>query len=136
MEETKLGIARGTAPEVKQHGEMLAKDHSGFIAAFERIFMKHDIKRTAPSDNAATEQRHQAVIDSLRTRSGANFDREYITEAIIDYRAFIALVSETLLPTVKEPALAAHLKEVLPAFKKHLAMTIEASRKLNIPDAK
>src|SRR6478672_12179346 len=41
---------------------------------------------------------------------------------------------ETLLPTVKEPALAAHLKEVLPAFKKHLAMTIEASRKLNIPD--
>ena len=102
MEETKLGIARGTAPEVKQHGEMLAKDHSGFIAAFERIFMKHGIKRTAPSDNAATEQRHQAVIDSLRTRSGANFDREYITEAIIDYRAFIALVSETLLPTVKE----------------------------------
>jgi Domain of unknown function (DUF4142) len=84
VEETKLGIARGTAPEVKQHGEMLAKDHSGFIAAFERIFMKHGIKRTAPSDNAATGQRHQAVIDSLRTRSGANFDREYITEAIID----------------------------------------------------
>jgi len=47
VEETKLGIARGTAPEVKQHGEMLAKDHSGFIAAFERIFMKHGIKRTA-----------------------------------------------------------------------------------------
>jgi hypothetical protein len=45
-------------------------------------------------------------------------------------------VSETLLPTVKEPALAAHLKEVLPAFKKHLPMTIEASRKFNIPDAK
>ncbi|MGB6767003.1 MAG: hypothetical protein WBE50_02735 [Methyloceanibacter sp.] len=45
-------------------------------------------------------------------------------------------MSETLLPTVKESALAAPLKEVLPAFKKHLAMTIEASRKLDIPDAK
>ena len=136
VEEAKLGIARGTAPEVKQHGEMVAKDHSGVIAAFEGILMEHGIKPTAPSDNAATEQHHQAVIDSLRARSGANFDREYITEAIIDHRAFIALVSETLLPTVKEPALAAHLKEVLPAFKKHLAMTIEASRKLDIPDAK
>jgi hypothetical protein len=95
--------------------------------------MEHGIKPTAPSDNATTEQHHQAVIDSLRARSGANFDREYITEAIIDHRVFIALVSETLLPTVKEPALAAHPKEVLPAFKKHLAMTIEASRKLDIP---
>src|SRR6476620_4214675 len=129
-----LGIARGTAPEVKQHGEMVAKDHSGVITTFEGILMEHGIKPTAPSDNAATEQRHRAVIDSLKARSGTDFDREFITEAIIDHRAFIALVSETLLPTVKEPALAAHLKEVLPAVKKHLAMTIEASRKLNIPD--
>jgi predicted outer membrane protein len=136
VEEAELGIARGTAPEVKQHGEMVANDHSGVITAFEGILMEHGIKPTAPTDNAATEQRHRAVIDSLKARSGIDFDREYITEAIIDHRAFIALVSETLLPTVKEPALAAHLKEVLPAFKKHLAMTVEASRKLNIPDAK
>jgi putative membrane protein len=136
VEEATLGIARGTAPKVRRHGEMVAKDHSGVIATFERILLEHGIKPTAPSDNAATEQRHQAVIDALKARSGADFDREYITEAIIDHRAFIALVSETLLPAVKEPALASHLKEVLPAFKKHLAMTIEASRKLNIPDGK
>lgn len=135
VEEAELGIARGTAREVKQH-EMVANDHRGVITAFEGILMEHGIKPTAPSDNAATEQRHRAVIDTLKARSSADFDREYITEAIIDHRAFIALVSETLLPSVKEPALAVHLKEVLPAFKKHLAMTIEASRKLNIPNAK
>ena len=37
VEEAKLGIARGTAPEVKQHGEMVAKDHGGVIASFEGI---------------------------------------------------------------------------------------------------
>ena len=52
VEEAELGIARGTAPEVKQHGEMVAKDHSGVIAAFEGILMEHGIKPTAPSDNA------------------------------------------------------------------------------------
>jgi len=31
VEETKLGIARGTAPEVKQHGEMLAKVTAGSL---------------------------------------------------------------------------------------------------------
>jgi predicted outer membrane protein len=74
--------------------------------------MERGIEPTAPSDSAATEQRHQAVLDSLKARRGADFDREYITEAMIDHRAFIALVSETLLPAVKEPALASHLGDV------------------------
>jgi predicted outer membrane protein len=136
VEEAKLGIAHGTSPEVKQHGEMVAQDHSGLIAAFRGILMEHGITPTPPSDNAATEQHHQAVIDALKTRSGADFDREYITEAIIDHRAFIALVSETLLPDARNPALASHLKEVLPAFKKHLSMSIEAAKKLDVSDAR
>ena len=136
VEEAKLGIARGTAPEVKQHGEMVAKDHGGVIASFEGILTEQGIEPTAPSGNAPTVQQHQAVIDALKARSGADFDREYLTEAIIDHRAFIALVSEILLPDARNPALASHLKEVLPAFKKHLSMSIEAAKKLDVSDAR
>ena len=115
---------------------MVAKDHGGVIASFEGILTEQGIEPTAPSGNAPTVQQHQAVIDALKARSGADFDREYLTEAIIDHRAFIALVSETLLPDARNPALASHLKKVLPAFKKHLSMTIEAAKKLDVSDAR
>jgi putative membrane protein len=136
VDEAKLGIARGTASEVKEHGEMVVKDHGGVIAAFEGLLTEQGIKPMAPSDDAATVQHHQAVMDSLKSRSGADFDREYLTQAIISHRAFISLVSETLIPAARNPALASHLKEVLPAFKEHLSMTIESAKRLNLPDAR
>lgn len=135
VERARLGIACGTAPEVMQHAEMVAKDHGAVIAAFVGLFAEQRFKLTAPSDDAATVHRHQAIMDDLKRRSGADFDREYLTEAIITHRAFIASVRE-MLPAVSNPALAAHLKEVLPAFKQHLALTIDATRKLNVSSAR
>jgi predicted outer membrane protein len=37
VDEAKLGIVRGTASAVKQHGEMVAKDHGSVIAALARL---------------------------------------------------------------------------------------------------
>jgi predicted outer membrane protein len=131
VEEGKLGVARGSASEVTQHGQMVAKDHGAVVAAFEKLLTEQGIKPTEPTDNEASVQRHQQVMDSLKERSGTDFDREYLSQAIIGHRAFIALVSETLLPAASNAALASHLKEIMPAFKQHLAMTIEAAKKLS-----
>jgi putative membrane protein len=130
VEEAELGVARGTASDVKEHGEMVAKDHRGVVETFEGILTKNGIKPIAPPDDAATLERHHAVMADLKARSGANFDREYLTQAIIGHRAFIALVNERLLPAARNPEIASHLKGVLPAFEKHLAMTIAAAKRL------
>jgi predicted outer membrane protein len=37
VDEAKLGIVRGTASAVKQHGEMVAKDHGSVIAGLARL---------------------------------------------------------------------------------------------------
>jgi predicted outer membrane protein len=130
VEEAELGIARGTAAEVKEHGEMVARDHRGVVKAFEDLLAKQGIKPVVPAGFEETAKQHQAEMADLRGRSGADFDREYLTRAIVSHRAFIVSVSDTLLPEVKNPALAAHMKEVLPAFKKHLTMTIQAAKKV------
>ena len=129
VDEAELGIARGTAPEVKQHGEMVANDHRGVIKAFEGILAKDGIEPIAPADFDATVKQHQAAIDTLKHKSGITFDRDYFTSAIINHRAFIDLVRETLLPTVKDQALASHFESVLPAFAEHLYMTVAAAKK-------
>jgi len=130
VEEAELGAVRGTASGVKQHGEMVAKDHRGVVVAFQGILTQNNIEPVAPADDSATVQHHLAVMKDLRARSGADFDREYLTQAIIGHRAFIELVSQTLLPAARNPSLASHLKAVLPAFKQHLAMTMTAAKSL------
>lgn len=130
VEEAELGIARGTAAEVKEHAEMVTRDHRGVVKAFEDLLAKEGIKPVAPSGFEATAKQHQAEMADLRERSGADFDREYLTRAIVSHRAFIGTVRDTLLPEVKNSTLAAHMKEVLPAFKEHLSMTIQAAKKV------
>jgi predicted outer membrane protein len=109
---------------------MVAKDHRGVVVAFQGILTQNDIKPVPPADDSATVEHHLAVMKDLRARSGADFDREYLTQAIIGHRAFIELVSRTLLPAARNPVLASHLKAVLPAFKQHLAMTMTAAKSL------
>jgi putative membrane protein len=115
---------------VKEHGEMVAKDHRGVVKAFEDVLAKQGITPVVPSGFEETAKHHWAEMADLRSRNGADFDREYLTRAIVSHRAFIESVQGTLLPEVKNPALAAHMKEILPAFKKHLSMTIEAAKKV------
>jgi predicted outer membrane protein len=79
VEEGELGSARGTAPEVKEHGAMVAKDHRGVVESFEGILAKNGIKPIAPSDDARTLEQHHAAMADLKARSGANFDRASIS---------------------------------------------------------
>lgn len=129
VEEAELGVARGTASEVKQHGEMVANDHRGVIKAFEAILAKDGIEPVAPADFDAALKQHQSVMAKLKDKSGVAFDRDYFTYAIINHRAFIDLVRQRLLPAVTNPELEAHFQSTLPAFTKHLYLTVAAAKK-------
>jgi predicted outer membrane protein len=129
VEEAELGVARGTAPEVKQHGEMVANDHRGVIKTFEAILAKDGIEPVAPADFDAALKQHQAIMAKLKDKSGVAFDRDYFTYAIINHRAFIDLVRERLLPAVTNPELESHFESTLPAFTQHLYLTVAAAKK-------
>ena len=62
VEEAELGIARGTAPEVKQHGEMVAKDHSGVIAATEGIRSTASNQRPLPTTRRLSNTTRRSFI--------------------------------------------------------------------------
>lgn len=136
IETAELGITLGTSDDVKQHGEMVAKDHRGVVKMFEELLHMNHIKPVETSGSAASVAQHQAVMANLRTKKGEDFDKAYLMHEASNHRAVIDAIRNKLLPGVKNPAVASHMRDVLPAFEHHLAMTLEAAKSAGSSDAK
>lgn len=136
VEKAELGKTLGNSVDVKQHGDMVAKDHRGVVKSFEELLKMNGVKPVEPSGSAASVAQHQAVMADLKARSGADFDRSYLIHEVGNHRAVIEAIRTTLLPALKSQALATHMKAVLPAFEHHLAMTIDAAKKSGVSEAK
>ena len=50
VETAELARAQGTAPEVKHHGDEVAKDHRGVVKMFEELLLKNGIKPITAAD--------------------------------------------------------------------------------------
>ena len=133
VETAELARAQGTAPEVKHHGDEVAKDHRGVVKMFEELLLKNGIKPITAADSALRVAEEQKVVSGLKQKSGADFDRAYLAHEVENHRAVIKVVRETFLPATKNDQLAAHFKDVLPAFEHHLAMTLDAAKALGVP---
>ena len=132
VETAKLGMTLGTSDDVKQHGEMVARDHRGVVKMFEELLHMNHINPVETSGSAASIAQHLAVMTDLKTRKGADFDKAYLAHEAGNHRAVIDAIRNTLLPAVKNSAVAGHMKDVLPAFEHHLSMTLEAAKKAGI----
>ena len=135
VETAELARARGTDAAVKQHGNEVASDHRGVIKMFEGLLLKNGIQPVTVADSASRLAAEQKVVSDLKKRTGADFDRAYIAHEAANHRAVITAVRETLLPATKNAQLAAHFRDVLPAFEHHLAMTLDAAKSLGVPTA-
>lgn len=130
VETAKLGLERGTAPEVKAHGKMVAKDHTGVVKMFEKLLKTTGVKPTAPPNSQERLEQHQKNLAALKTKSGKAFDRAYVDHELANHRAVIKALRDVLIPTVENSALREHFRAMLPAFEHHLATTVEAAKKL------
>jgi putative membrane protein len=136
VETAELGMTLGTSDDVKQHGEMVARDHRGVVKMFEELLHMNHINPVETSGSAASIAQHLAVMTDLKTRKGADFDKAYLAHEAGNHRAVIDAIRNTLLPAVKNSAVAGHMKDVLPAFEHHLSMTLEAAKKAGIAETK
>ena len=133
VEVAELGQSVGASDEVKQLGQMVAEDHRGVVKSFEELLQRSHVKPVATPASVAAIAQHQAVLADLKARKGADFDKAYLLFETRNHRAVIRALRKTLLPAVRNEAIAAHLKSLLPAFEHHLAMTLEAANKAGIP---
>ncbi len=132
VEVAELGQSAGASDGVKQLAQMVADDHRGVIKSFEDILQMNRIKPVETAASTAAIAQHQAVLADLRARKGADFDKAYLLFETRNHRAVIKALRNTLLPAVRNEAIAAHMNGLLPAFEHHLAMTRDAATKAGI----
>ncbi len=132
VEVAELGQAAGASDEVRQLGQMVAHDHRGVIKSFEELLEMNHVKPIATPASMAAIAEHQAVLADLKARKGADFDKAYLLFETRNHRAVIKALRKTLLPAVRNEAIAAHFRSLLPAFEHHLAMTLDAAKKAGI----
>jgi putative membrane protein len=132
VEAGELGAKRGTAADVKKHGETVATEHRGVVKMFEGLLLKRGIKPTAPANSEANVGQHKSIMEDLGGRHGSDFDRAYLAHEVATHRAVVAALRGVLLPGAKDPEIVSHFNTVLPAFEHHLAMAVEAAKNAGV----
>ena len=109
-----LAQQKATNSKVKDFGAMMVSDHSK--ANNELIALAKSKNITLPTTVGADEQK---VKDDLSQKSGADFDKAYVSDMVDDHKKDIKEF-EDAINILKDPDLKAFAVKTLPTLKKHL----------------
>jgi putative membrane protein len=124
-----LAAERGHAKEVREFGAMLVRDHQQVRQLGRDLAAKLGVTPTPPADNAGAAAHAQAMA-SLRSKTGAEFDRAFLQHEAAFHKSVIDAVQTTLLPAIKNDELRALVEKVAPAFQAHMLAAQNLERRL------
>ena len=105
---------KGVNNKVKNFGAMMVIDHSKANGEFEGIAKSKKI--TLPAAPGAEDQK---TMDELSKKSGADFDKAYVSDMIDDHKKDIKAF-EAASKNCKDPEIKAFAMKTLPVLRKHL----------------
>jgi putative membrane protein len=129
IETGKLAAERGSSPEVRQFGAMLARDHEMVRQQGRDLAKKLGVTPTPPKGDQSVRDQ-AALIGRLKSLHGAEFDRAFLQHEADFHRNVISAIETTLLPAIKNEELKALVVKVAPAFQAHLDMAENLGRRL------
>lgn len=112
--------SRAKNAAVKQFGRTMATDHRAVNKAAGELVTR---LKVTPMENAISNKLRAdgaAVRAKLAAKSGAEFDRSYITHEIEYHKAVIAAVDDLLIPNATNDELKQTIIGVRPALVAHL----------------
>jgi putative membrane protein len=121
-----LAEQRAQNPEVKNLGATLVRDHTQANQKLQQLAQQKGITL-----DQGSEQKHQKHLDALQSKSGAEFDKAFVTHAIKDHKKDIAKF-EKCQKEEQDSALKAFIDETLPTLRNHLQLAQTAARTLGI----
>jgi putative membrane protein len=109
-----LAQQHGASDDVRDYGEMLAKDHGKGLEKSSSLAKTLGVTPpTQPSADAAK------TYDQLAKLSGKEFDRQFAMHMAMDHQKEIAKYEEEARDGIS-PEVAAYARETLPTLKEHL----------------
>lgn len=112
VEAGKIALSKSQDPAIRSFAERMVKDHTMANTELKGIAASKGID--APTQ---LDAEHQAKLDKLASKSGAEFDREYSQHMNMDHSKAIALFEGASKSTDGE--VAGFAKKTLPKLKEH-----------------
>lgn len=124
-----LARSRSASDSVKAFAQLMVTDHTGVNKAAEELVTRLGVR---PKDNPTSRSLKAdglKNIASLKTLSGAAFDKAYVEREVAYHEQVLDALDKTLIPNATHPELKALLTKVRPAFVAHLehARRLQAS---------
>jgi predicted outer membrane protein len=120
-----LAQERAQSDQVKNYGETLVNDHKQLDSNVTSFAERNEI--TLPTAQAGKsqldkmQQKHQAMSERLKSLSGAQFDRAFVTAMVQGHQQAIQQV-RTALNESKDEQFKSLLNDTLPVLQKHLQL--------------
>lgn len=116
VEMGKLAQQKASDDRVKQFGARMETDHTKANDELKSIASSKGVELPTAPDKKA-----QKTMDQLNGKSGADFDRSYMTHMVADHKKDIALF-EKEANSGKDAATRAFANKTLPTLREHLQM--------------
>jgi putative membrane protein len=114
VEESKLALAQASSPKVQAFARMMIADHSKAEKTLQAA-----AKGAGSSVEMALDAPHQSMVDALKGKSGADFDKAYVGDQVQAHQETAALLS-AYQQGGDNPKLKTWAKQTLPKVNAHL----------------
>ena len=111
---------KATTKEVRDYGEMIARDHKAVRQLGRDLAAKLGVTPTPPKDFAMAKD-HAAAVSQLKAANGKAFDRAFLQHEVAFHKAVIDAINTTLLPSLQNEEVKNLVRKVAPAFQAHMA---------------
>ena len=120
METGAMAQKKGTTKEVRDYGEMIARDHKAVRQLGRDLATKLGVTPTPPK-NFGLAKDHAAAVSQLQAADGKAFDRAFLQHEVAFHKAVIDAINASLLPSLQNEEVKDLVKKVAPAFQAHMA---------------
>jgi putative membrane protein len=121
IQTSRLALERASDARVKAFAQRMIDDHSRVEQQMQSMLQ---LKGMVPVDNALSLQMKRNLaqtLEELRSRSGAEFDREYMAEQVADHDMTLKTLDTSLIPECDDAQMKSYLRDtVRPAVAMHL----------------
>jgi putative membrane protein len=124
----KLGQQQGQDPQVKALADALVRDHT---QANQRLQQIASTKNISQDQKHGDHQKHQQHVQQLQSKTGAEFDKEFVRMAIKHHKKDIQEF-EKAQTQINDTELKSFVTETLPKLRQHEQMAQAAAKTVGV----
>ena len=120
IEEARLATSKAKNAEVRSFAQMMIQHHTDAKQKGGRVAQQAKLTLKESGMTAEMKSDAQKNMETLRAKTGADFDRAYIEHQVEEHQRVLTAIDQRLMADAKSPEVRALLQEVRPVIAQHL----------------